>query len=153
MNSERHGSHRVLFSALLVLIGGISAFAQNGKLRFHVSPKQAYVFVDDHPISEASKLRSLSLSGGEHKVELANYGYQAVTRTVTITPGKTSDLDVSLEAVASKLSGPFGAITIEGADRDAVLLNGKTPDYFVGHGDEFNNDWLWKQELVVPPGT
>ena len=153
MNSECHGSHRVLFSALLVLIGGISAFAQNGKLRFHVSPKQAYVFVDDHPISEASKLHSLSLSVGEHKVELANYGYQAVTRTVTITPGKTSDLDVSLEAVASKVSGPFGAITIEGADRDAVLLNGKTPDYFVGHGDEFNHDWLWKQELIVPPGT
>ena len=140
-------------SALLVLISGISAFAQNGKLSLHVSPKQAYVFVDDRPISEASKLHSLSLSAGEHKVELANYGYQAVTRTVTITPGKTTELDVSLEAVANKVSGPFGAITIEGADRDAVLLNGKTPEYFVGHGDEFNNDWLWKQELVVPPGT
>jgi len=23
---------------------------------------------------------------------------------------------------------------------------------FVGHGDEFNNEWVWKQELVVPPG-
>ena len=44
-------------------------------------------------------------------------------------------------------------MTIEGADRDAILLNGKTPDFFVGHGDEFNNDWIWKQELVVPPGT
>ena len=34
-----------------------------------------------------------------------------------------------------------------------MLLNGKTPDFFVGHGDEFNHDWWWKQELVVPPGT
>src|SRR5262249_57949206 len=35
----------------------------------------------------------------------------------------------------------------------AVLLNGKSPDYFVGHGDEFNNEFWFKQELVVPPGT
>jgi peptidoglycan-associated lipoprotein len=34
-----------------------------------------------------------------------------------------------------------------------VLLNGKTPDYLVGHSDEFNHDWLWKQELIVPAGT
>jgi hypothetical protein len=44
-------------------------------------------------------------------------------------------------------------MTIEGADRAAVLLNGKTPDFFVGHGDEFDHEWWWKQELVVPPGT
>ena len=43
-------------------------------------------------------------------------------------------------------------MTIEGADRDAILLNGKTPEFFVGHGDEFNHNWWWKQELVVPPG-
>jgi len=42
-------------------------------------------------------------------------------------------------------------MTIEGADRAAVLLNGKTPDFFVGHGDEFNHEWWWKQELLVPP--
>jgi outer membrane protein OmpA-like peptidoglycan-associated protein len=153
MKSERYLSPRILFAVLLGLIGGTSAFAQNGKLNLHVSPKQAYVFVDDRAISEASKVHSLSLSAGEHKVELANYGYQAVTRTVTIVAGKTTALDISLEAVSKVVSGPFGAITIEGADRDAVLLNGKTPDYFVGHGDEFNHDWWWKQELVVPPGT
>ena len=60
---------------------------------------------------------------------------------------------MSLEAVAGKVSGPFGAVTVEGANRDAVLLNGETPDLFVGHGDEFNQDWWWRQELVVPPGT
>src|SRR5208282_6157853 len=95
----------------------------------------------------------LSLSAGEHKVELVNYGYKPVTRTVTITEGTATKLEVTLEAVDSKVSGPFGAITIEGANHDAVLLNGKTPDYFVGHGDEFNHDWWWKQELVVPPGS
>jgi len=44
-------------------------------------------------------------------------------------------------------------MTIESASHDAILLNGKTPDFFVGHGDEFNHDWGWKQELVVPSGS
>ena len=44
-------------------------------------------------------------------------------------------------------------MTIEDANRAAILLNGKTPDFFVGHGDEFDHEWWWKQELVVPPGS
>src|SRR5580704_5330250 len=144
---------RFVPTSLLVLAGGVSAFAQTGKLDLNVTPKQAYIFVDDKAISEASKHHSLTLSAGQHKVELVNYGYQPVTRTVAIDAGKTTELSVSLEVVASKVSGPFGAITIEGADRDAILLNGKTPDFFVGNGDEVNHDWWWKQELVVPPGT
>ncbi len=139
--------------ALLMLTGGISSFAQDGKLVLHVTPKQAYVFADGRAISEASKVHSLSLSPGDHKIELVNYGFAPTTQTVTITAGKSTNLDVTLTPVTGTVSGPFGAMTIEGADRDAILLNGKTPDFFVGHGDEFNNDWVWKQELVVPPGT
>src|SRR5271155_5032955 len=142
-----------LSAALLLLAGGISSAAQDGKLVLHVTPKQAYIFVDGRAISEASKHRSLSLSPGDHKIELVNYGYAPSTQTVTITAGKNTNLDVNLTQVTGTVSGPFGAMTIEGADRDAILLNGKTPDFFVGHGDEFNNDWGWKQELVVPPGT
>jgi len=125
----------------------------DGKVALHVTPKQAYVWVDGRAISEASKRHTLSLSAGDHKIELANYGYTPETRNITITSGKTTDLDVTLQPVSGTVSGPFGAMTIEGADRDAVLLNGKTPGYFVGHGDEFNNSFIWKQELVVPPGT
>jgi outer membrane protein OmpA-like peptidoglycan-associated protein len=139
--------------ALLMLAGGISSFAQDGKLVLHVTPKQAYIFLDGRAISEASKHHSLNLSAGDHKIELVNYGYAPSTQTVTITAGKTSNLEVTLNPVTGTVSGPFGAMTIEGADRDAILLNGKTPDFFVGHGDEFDNDWVWKQELVVPPGT
>ena len=139
--------------ALMVLTSCISSFAQDGKLVIHVTPKQAYIFADGRAISEASKHHSLSLSAGEHKIQLANYGYTPSTQTVTVTAGKTTNLDVTLTPVAGTVSGPFGAMTIEGADRDAILLNGKTPDYFVGHGDEFNHDWWWKQELVVPPGS
>ena len=154
MKSEPHVSRFMLSMVVLMLAGGLNAFGQNGKLELHVTPKQAYIFLDDKAISEASKHHTLTLSAGDHKIELVNYGYKPVTRTVTITAGETTNLQLALEAVGEKVSGPFGAITINGADRDAVLLNGKTPDFFVGHGDEFDNDlWWWKQELVVPPGT
>ena len=153
MRCKGHLSPLIVSTVLLVLASGLSAFAQNGKLNIHVTPKQAYIFLDGRAISEASKHHSLTLSAGDHKIELANYGYTPSTQTVTITAGKTTDLNVNLTPVAGTVSGPFGAMTIEGADRDAVLMNGKTPDYFVGHGDEFDHDWWWKQELVVPPGT
>jgi outer membrane protein OmpA-like peptidoglycan-associated protein len=152
--SRFHYSSLLTASALVFALGSTVASAQNGKLHLRITPKQAYVFVDDRAISEASKHPSLSLSVGEHKIELVNYGYTPVTRSVNIEAGKTTNLEVSLQAVGEKVSGQFGAISIKGADRGAVLLNGKTPDFFVGHGDEFNTDFLWwKQELVVPPGA
>ncbi len=138
--------------ALAVVTQGI-AQTGDGKVALHVTPKQAYVWVDGRAISEASKHHALNLSVGDHKIELANYGYTPETRNITITAGKTTDLDVTLQPVSGNVAGPFGAMTIEHADRDAVLLNGKTPGFFVGHGDEFNNSFIWKQELVVPPGT
>ena len=142
-----------LLTISMILLAGSSGLAQEGKLDLHVTPKQAYIFVDGRASSEASKHHVLTLSAGDHKIELVNYGYQPANRTVTITAKKTTNLEVTLEAVGSTVSGPFGAMTIEGADRAAVLLNGKTPDFFVGHGDEFDHEWWWKQELVVPPGT
>lgn len=153
MRSKGHVSRLTLSAVLLSLLAGAVALAQDGKLNIRVTPKQAYLFVDDRAISEASKHHSLKLSAGDHKIEIVNYGYQPVTRTVTITAGKSTDLEVKLDAVGANVSGPFGAMTIEGADREAVLLNGKTPDFFVGHGDEFDNETWWKQTLVVPPGT
>jgi hypothetical protein len=138
---------------VLALSASLSAFAQDGRLTIHVTPKQAYVFVDGHAAGEANKHRSWSLAPGDHKVDVVNYGFSPESKTVTITAGQVSNLDVSLQPVTATVSAPFGAMTIEGADRDAILLNGKTPDFFVGHGDMFNHNWWWKQELVVPPGT
>jgi outer membrane protein OmpA-like peptidoglycan-associated protein len=150
---ESHASRRGMQTILLVFVGAISCLAQDGKLTLRATPKQAYVFVDDHAVGEASRHHSLPLSAGDHKIEVVNYGYTPETRTVSITGGQVTNLEIALQPVTSQVSAPFGAITIEGAQRDAVLLNGKTPDFFVGHGDEFNHDWWWKQELVVPPGT
>jgi len=145
--------HIAIPTMMLVLASGLLCFAQDGKLALRATPERAYVFVDDHAVGEASQHRKLKLSPGDHKVELVNYGYTPVTRTVTITGGQTTDLEIALQAVDSTVPPPYGAITIESVSRDAILLNGKTPDFFVGHGDEFNHEWGWKQELVVPPGT
>ena len=150
----RSAVHLLILAVSVALITFVSnpANAQDGKLHLHVAPPHAYIFVDGRAIGEASKNHSLKLGAGDHKIELVNYGFTATNRNVTITAGQTTDLDVSLTPVSSNVSAPFGAITIEGANRGAVLLNGKTPDFFVGHGDEFNHDWWWKQELIVPPG-
>ena len=137
----------------LVLMGGVSlSSTQNGKLKVKAKPSQAYVFVDGKAVREASK-GSISLSPGDHSVGIYNYGYKPANRSVSIQAGKTAIVDVTLDPVPGEVTGPWGAITIEKADRDAILLNGKTPEFLVGHGDEFNHNWWWKQELVVPAGT
>jgi outer membrane protein OmpA-like peptidoglycan-associated protein len=153
MKLKFHGLHIPACLALLMFGSASRTIAQDGKLDIKVTPRQAYIFLDGRAMNEASKRHTFSLSAGDHKIDLANYGFTPVSKTVTISAGKTTNLEVSLNPVNTTVSGPFGAMTIEGAARDAVLLNGKTPEFFVGHGDEFDHDWVWKQELVVPPGT
>ena len=124
---------------------------ETGKLKIHVSPKQAYVFVDGKAIREGSQ--TIELAAGTHQVGVDNYGYVAKTQPVKIGAGETTDLNVVLQASGDRVSGPFGDIEFKGDPRAAVLLNGKTPDYFVGHVDEFDWNWIWHQRLLVQPGT
>jgi outer membrane protein OmpA-like peptidoglycan-associated protein len=140
------------FLAVALICSVSPALAQNGKLKVKAIPSQAYVFVDGKASWEASK-GGISLSAGDHKVDVYNYGYKPASRNVAIPAGKSVDLDLKLDPAPGDVTGPWGCITIEAASRNAVLLNGKTPEFFVGHGDEFNHNWCWKQELVVPPGT
>ncbi len=95
---------------------------------------------------------AFNLSPGSHTIDIYNYGFKPATQKVDITAKQTNVLKVTLDPIPGMVSGPWGCMTIEGADRDAVLLNGKTPAFFVGHGDEFNNELMMKQELIVPPG-
>ena len=142
----------VPFLAMVVaLMSAAPAFAQNGKLKIKVSPKQAYVFVDGNAVREGSQ--TIKLPAGSHSVGVYNYGYTSQTQNVDITAGKTSNLDVKLQASGGDVSGPFGDIQLKGDRKAAVLLNGKTPAYFVGHVDEFDWNWLWHQRLLVKPGT
>ena len=137
---------------VVALMSAAPALAQDGKLKIKVTPKQAYVFVDGNAVREGS--HTMKLPAGKHSVGVYNYGYTSQTQDVDITSGKTTDLDVKLQASGGDVSGPFGDIELKGDSRAAVLLNGKTPAYFVGHVDEFNFNWLWwHQRLLVKAGT
>src|SRR5271155_4444777 len=106
-----------------------ASFAQDGKLKIKVTPKQAYVFVDGNGIREGS--RTIPLSAGKHVVAVVNYGYRIQTQDVSIESGKTTDLNVVLQSYGGTVNGPWGAVKIRGADeRAAVESNGKTPAYF-----------------------
>jgi hypothetical protein len=142
----------LLTLVLATALAATSGFAQDGKLKIKVTPKQAYVFVDGQAIREGNQ--SISLPAGQHTVVVVNYGYKISTQNVSIEAGKSTPLDVKLDAVGGTVPGPYGDIELKGDPRAAVLSNGDTPGYFVGHVDEFNFDWLfWHQELLLPVGT
>jgi outer membrane protein OmpA-like peptidoglycan-associated protein len=151
---------RVLVSFALFLAAGsvlcvAPAFAQpseeTGKLNVRVEPKQAYIFVDGKAVREGS--HTIKLAAGDHKVDIQNYGYQPKTENVHIDAGQKANLNVILKPSGDKVPGPFADIEFKGDPRAAVLLNGQTPAYFVGHVDEFDWNWIWHQRLLVKPGT
>jgi hypothetical protein len=129
--------------------------AKDSKLRIQVEPKQAYIFVDGTPVGEGE--RTIDLAPGNHTVGVYNYGFTPEVRDVAVEPGTIIGIEFKLNPVVGEVKGPWGRIQIESASTSAVLLTGKTPDYFVGHGDEFNHGEAFlpccRQQLVVPPGT
>ena len=147
----------VLGTTILLSSVTFAQDAKQGKLKMSVIPKQAYTFVDGKAIGPGN--RTIKLDVGSHHVVVANYGYKSVEQEVSMDSDKTVPVDIKLEPAGEAVPGPRGRIQIEtgglhGATSAAVLLNGKKPLYFVGHVDEFNNDiLLWRQELIVPPGT
>ena len=66
---------RHVVACLLVLTATTATLAQSdtktGILKIHVSPKQAYVFVDDKAIRDGSQ--SIVLDAGKHTVNVRNY--------------------------------------------------------------------------------
>ena len=151
-----------VFRAFCGILGGayllsVAAFAQDtkpGKLKISVSPKQAYTFIDGKAIGPGN--RTIKLDVGTHHLVVANYGFKFVEQDTSIDPDHTLPLDIRLEPAGAEVPGPRGRIQIEVGMRRAgdaaVLLNGNKPQYFVGHVDEFNNDIIKHQELIVPPG-
>ena len=139
--------------AVAFALSATASFAQDGKLKLKVTPPQGYLFVDGKAIREGS--HSIPLAAGKHTVVVVNYGYKIFSQDVTITAGKSTDLAVVLQAYGDKVPGPYGLIMVEfkPQGKAAVLLNGKKVDYFVGNVDEFNHDWWFHQNLIVPPGT
>ncbi|MGB0034398.1 MAG: OmpA family protein, partial [Candidatus Acidiferrales bacterium] len=145
---------RLRYLATLIValaLGATAGFAQDGKLKVKVTPRQAYTFVDGKAIKEGNQ--TISLGAGKHTVAIVNYGYKIATREVNIDAGKTTNLEVALEAYGGTVSGPFGDVQFSGEPRAAVLSDGANPGYFVGHVDEFDWDWIWHQNLLLPAGT
>jgi len=149
---------RFLFFGVALAFPAIAS-SQEGTLKMSVNPKQAYTFVDGKAFGPGK--RSINLPLGSHEVIVANYGYNFYQKEVTIdSENRSTVLKVNLEPSGAEVSGPRGRIQIElgelgtftDAGKDAVLLNGKTVNYFVGHVDEFNHNIHWHQELIVPPG-
>lgn len=142
-------------SLFALMTGVVPAIAQSGasmgKLKIHLSPKQAYVFVDGKAIRDGDQ--TIELTAGDHEVGVDNYGYLPKTQNVQIVSGQTLAVNVTLQPSGDKVSGPFADLEFKGHPRAAVLLNGTTPSYFVGHVDEFDNNWLWHQWLLVKPGN
>jgi hypothetical protein len=138
-----------------VLLWPSSALAQSSqgtaKLKIHVEPKQAYVFVDGKAINDGS--HTIRLAPGEHTISVHNYGYTDQTQKVDLTSKKKTKLSINLQPYGSKVNGPFGDIEFKGDPRASVELNGSNAAFFVGHVDEFDWDWIWHQRLLVQPGT
>ena len=139
---------------LILLLGATPLLAKTkyGYLRLHVTPKEAYVYIDGVPLGWGSGV--FWAAPGEHTLGVYNYGYKSYSTKFTSEIGKTSSLSVALEAIPGTVSGPWGMIELKGPSEAVVLLNGKTPDFFVGHVDEFNFNGLGLQQaLLVPPGN
>ncbi len=142
----KHQKGRIFFGVLGAMVL---------QLKISVSTKQAYTFVDGKAIGPGN--RTIELEVGTHHLVVANYGFKFVEQDVSIDSNETHPVNINLDPVGGDLPGPHGRIQIEVGMRRAgdaaVLLNGKKPQYFVGHVDEFNNEIGSHQELIVPPGT
>lgn len=150
-----HNNLHKLLTLAGVLLCASAVLASDSKLRVKVEPPQAYIFVDGVPVGDGT--RTIKVSSGSHSISVYNYGFTSQVREVNVESGTVTAVEFKLEPVTGDVKGPWGRIQVESASRAAVLLNGKTPDYFVGHGDEFNHGRLFLpccvQQLVVPPGA
>lgn len=143
---------RLLVSAIFFLVASSLAFAEEGKVRVNVTPEEAYIFVDGQPFVHRSN--TLTLPTGEHTLGVYNYGFVPQVQKIYIEKGENPTINARLTRVPEMVSGPWGRIQIEGVHGDAlVFLNGTAPEFFVGHADEFNNDIMNRQQLIVPVGT
>lgn len=150
---------RTFFAALILLVVGVgfsvgqpaAGSKQKGKVYVSVLPEEAYIFVDGQPVRHRSG--TLDLPEGEHSIGIYNYGYAPQIQTVKIVAGHNPEITAHLKAVGKPVSGPWGRIQIEGVPGNSlVLLNGTTPEFFVGHADEMNNNVMNVQQLIVPVG-
>ena len=137
----------IVLSLAFLLPGATPLLAKCAHLKLKVTPKEAYVFVDGLPLGPGSG--TIWADPGEHALIVYNYGFKPYTSNFTAESGKTTTLSVALEAVPGTNPGPWGRMEFKGHAGGAVLLNGTTPDFFVGNVGETTGK---KRRLLVPPG-
>ncbi len=122
-----------------------------GQVIVTVSPEEAYIFVNGVPVAHRSG--TLYLAPGEYTVTVANYGYRSQTQKVTVTADQPQKIEALLQPAGPPVNGPWGRIQIEGVPvKSPVFVNGTTPEFFVGHVDEINNNFMTTQQLIMPVG-
>ena len=148
----------ILFVLTLVLaFSPLPCVAQEGQVagtqvQVETQPPQAYIFLDG--VAMAKHKAILTLSPGKHTVAVYNYGFKPFVKEIDTTGGNIEPIQAVLEPDGlPPAAGPFGIFQVEGAPHGAILLNGKTPEFFVGHGDMTNNHLWWHQQLLLPVGT
>ena len=141
---------RLRISVASIVLLGVAALAQEARVPVKVSPHFAYIFLDGMAVQNGDTV--LKTTAGEHTIAVFTYGYQGEVRKLNLSAGKNEKQSFTLQPKGAPVGGPFGYIQIEGPVRAAVLLNGTTPEYCVGHVDMFNNHIGWSQQLLVPPG-
>jgi outer membrane protein OmpA-like peptidoglycan-associated protein len=147
MRTSRQVLSVFVLSLAFLLLGAAPLLAKCAHLKLHVTPKEAYVFVDGMPLGPGSGV--IWAEPGEHTLAVYNYGFKPYTSKFTAESGKTTALSVALEAIPGTNPGPWGRIELKGQLGAAVLLNGTTPDFFVGNVGESVGG---KKRLLVPPG-
>jgi len=158
MDIRRH-KLMVAFAGLAFLLIGTSpklvqAKEGTAKLRVIVQPVETDVFIDGEHMGDATydgTLQVPDIAPGEHTVVLRNWGYAPQTFKLNFEAGKATYLEASLDPLPGEVSGPLGQIDVRGRHRAAILLNGKTPGYDVGHAGLSHG--RFHSTLLVPPGT
>src|SRR5437879_4550744 len=147
----RTSSQRLFLVTTFVVAASAMLAAQAAEVYIHVRPPEAQVFIDDKYMGNSG--RTFEITPGTHTVSVYNYGFAPQSREVSLNQGEAPTLEFRLQRPGNRVSVPWGRIQIEDAPDDAgVFLNGSTHGYLVGHADMFNNNTVWRQQLVVPAG-
>ena len=120
------GTTSYLSATMTVLLG-------IGTLEISSTPAGARVFIDGADALKATPATITNLSSGDYTYKLVLSGYKDATGTVTIEPGKTTTLSVSL----TKMEAAIGAGTILGISLLGLVILGavvyasgeKKPEY------------------------
>ena len=147
----------VLIVFVVLAFGSLLCVAQEGQVagtqvRVETQPRQAYIFLDGAAMGQHKA--TLSMSPGKHTVGIYSYGFKPFVKEIDTSAGNIEPIQAVLEPDGlPPATGPFGILQIEGPEGAAVLLNGKTPEFFVGSVGMGDNHLWWKHQLLLPVGT